>query len=72
MKERGELPVIVGEEVMTAQGEIIGLFLSEAVPAGMTALATAEAIHQQGGLVDVPHPMDPFRHGDRLGARPGS
>ncbi len=63
MKEVTKLPVIVGEEIMTAQGEIIGLFLRELVPPRMSAQETAEAIHSQGGLVYVPHPMDPFRSG---------
>jgi predicted metal-dependent phosphoesterase TrpH len=65
MKELTRLPVIVGEEIMTARGELIGLFLSERVPKGMTPRETAQLIHQQGGLVYVPHPMDPFRHGLR-------
>ncbi len=67
MKELSDLPVIVGEEIMSAQGEIIGLFLSEPVPPGMSPQQTVDAIQQQGGLVYVPHPMDPFRRG--LGTR---
>ncbi|HYM49778.1 MAG TPA: PHP domain-containing protein [Candidatus Limnocylindrales bacterium] len=63
MKEVASLPVIVGEEIMTARGEMIGLFLSELVPPGMSPHKTAEMIHQQGGLVYVPHPLDPLRHG---------
>jgi len=51
--------VIVGEEVMTArQGEVIGLFLEEKIPRGMTLEATIAAIRAQGGLVYVPHPFD--------------
>lgn len=50
--------VIVGEEVKTAEGaDVIGLFLSEKIPGGTPALATAQAIHDQGGLVYVPHPF---------------
>ena len=56
LKELSDLPVIVGEEIMTAQGELIGLFLREPVPAGMSAVETVEAIRGQGGLVHVPHP----------------
>lgn len=63
LKEISDLPVIVGEEIMTARGELIGLFLSEPVAPGLALLQTAELIHQQGGLVYVPHPMDPFRRG---------
>ncbi len=51
--------VIAGEEVKTAgQGEVIGLFLREEVPRGMSFGETVEAIRGQGGLVYVPHPFD--------------
>jgi predicted metal-dependent phosphoesterase TrpH len=51
--------VIVGEEVMTAeQGEVIGLFLEEQIPRGMTLEETIAEIRRQGGLVYVPHPFD--------------
>lgn len=49
--------VIVGEEVSTRDGEIIGLFLDEAIPRGLTAEETIARIHDQGGLVSVPHPF---------------
>jgi predicted metal-dependent phosphoesterase TrpH len=53
--------VIVGEEVKTAeQGEVIGLFLEEKIPRGMTMAETIGAIREQGGLVYVPHPFDRF------------
>ncbi|MDQ6776010.1 MAG: glycosyltransferase [Actinomycetota bacterium] len=51
--------VIVAEEVKTAdQGEVIGLFIEEKVPRGMTLQATIDNIKGQGGLVYVPHPFD--------------
>jgi hypothetical protein len=51
--------VIVGEEVKTAsQGEVIGLFLSERIPRGLTLAETVAEIRRQGGLVYVPHPFD--------------
>ena len=56
-----ELPltVIVGSEVKTeSQGEVIGLFLREEVPRGLSFAETVERIHAQGGLVYVPHPFD--------------
>ncbi len=57
----GDLKVIVGEEVKTAeQGEVIGLFLEEKIPRGMTMAETIAAIRGQGGLVYVPHPFDRF------------
>jgi len=59
--ETGELKVIVAEEVKTAeQGEVIGLFLEEKIPRGMTMERTIAAIREQGGLVYVPHPFDRF------------
>ena len=51
--------VIVGEEVKTAeQGEVIGLFISEKIPRGLTLQQTIAEIKRQGGLVYVPHPFD--------------
>jgi predicted metal-dependent phosphoesterase TrpH len=57
----GDIEVIVGEEVKTAeQGEVIGLFLEEKIPRGMTMAETIAEIRRQGGLVYVPHPFDRF------------
>jgi glycosyltransferase involved in cell wall biosynthesis len=51
--------VIVGEEVKTAdQGEVIGLFIEEKIPRGMSLEETIAEIKRQGGLVYVPHPFD--------------
>jgi predicted metal-dependent phosphoesterase TrpH len=59
--ELGDLKVIVAEEVKTAeQGEVIGLFLEEKIPRGMSMAETLAAIREQGGLVYVPHPFDRF------------
>jgi predicted metal-dependent phosphoesterase TrpH len=56
---RGAIKVIVGEEVKTAsQGEVIGLFIEEKIPRGMTLEQTVAEIKRQGGLVYVPHPFD--------------
>jgi predicted metal-dependent phosphoesterase TrpH/glycosyltransferase involved in cell wall biosynthesis len=53
------IKVIVAEEVKTAhQGEVIGLFLDELIPRGMTMAETIAEIRRQGGLVYVPHPFD--------------
>lgn len=54
--------VIVGEEVRTAAGEIIGLFLRERLPFGLKAEEAVARIRDQGGIVYVPHPFDPLRH----------
>ena len=53
--------VVIGEELKTHAGEIIGLFLSERVPIGVQPRDAAELIRAQGGLVYVPHPFDPMR-----------
>ena len=54
-----ELIVIPGEEVKTAdQGEVIGLFLSEEIPRGLSFGETVDAIRAQGGIVYLPHPFD--------------
>jgi predicted metal-dependent phosphoesterase TrpH len=51
--------VIVAEEVKTAeQGEVIGLFIEEKIPRGLTLEETVAEIKRQGGLVYVPHPFD--------------
>jgi len=55
------LTIIVGEEVRSADGDMIGLYLERAVPPGLSAAETAAAIHEQGGLVGLPHPFDRFR-----------
>lgn len=55
--------IIVGQEITTSQGEIVGLFLSELVRPKQTAKATAVAIHKQGGLVYIPHPFETVRKG---------
>jgi len=48
--------VIVGEEISTRDGEIIGLFLERAIGRDLSAEETIDRIHAQGGLVSVPHP----------------
>jgi len=57
-REMATFPVIVGEEVMTLEGEVLGLFLEKCVPSGLTAAQTIELIRGQGGLAGVPHPFD--------------
>jgi predicted metal-dependent phosphoesterase TrpH len=58
--------VIVGEEVKTAEGvDVSGLFLTEKIAKGTSAVETAQAIREQGGLVYIPHP---FAGGKGLGA----
>lgn len=63
VKEAADFRVIIGEEIRSSEGEIIGLFLSEEVPPELSARETIERIRAQGGLVSLPHPTDRFRGG---------
>ena len=60
---RNDLPlgIIVGEEISTTEGELIGLFLNEKVEAGLTPEETVAEIKRQGGLVLLPHGFDPLK-----------
>lgn len=49
--------VVVGEEVSTAAGHVIGLFIEEHIPAGMSVVETIAAINEQGGVTMIPHPF---------------
>jgi predicted metal-dependent phosphoesterase TrpH len=51
------LEVVVGEEITSKWGHIIGLFLTEAVPAGLSAPETIARINEQGGIAIIPHPF---------------
>lgn len=53
--------IIVGEEVSTSEGEIIGLYLTEPVPRDLSPEETVERIKAQGGLVLLPHGFDPLK-----------
>lgn len=55
--------IIVGEEIMTTSGEIIGLYLKERIKSGLSPLETVKQIKEQGGLVYVPHPFESVRKG---------
>jgi predicted metal-dependent phosphoesterase TrpH len=63
--------IIVGEEVKTADGDLLAVFIEKAVQPGLSALETIAAIREQGGLVGVPHPFDRLRgYGRKSGADP--
>ncbi len=54
--------VIVGEEVLTAEGlDLIGLFLTRHIARGLPFRAVAQEIRDQGGIVYLPHPFDSRR-----------
>ena len=57
----GPVRMIVGEEVRTQSGEIIGLFLNERVPYVLPLAEAVARIRSQGGLVYLPHPYDSGR-----------
>jgi predicted metal-dependent phosphoesterase TrpH len=53
--------VVIGEEISTLNGHLLGLWLAERVPPGLPALETIERIHAQGGLAVAAHPFHPLR-----------
>lgn len=54
--------VVVGQEVRTSAGELIGLYIRERLPHGIKPADAVARIRDQGGIVYVPHPYDPMRH----------
>ena len=61
MKRVAPFKVVIGEEIDTKQGEVIGYYISEEIPRGLTAVETVMRIKEQGGVVCIPHPFDSFR-----------
>ncbi len=61
MQKRAPFKVIVAEEILTTQGEIIGMFLKEVIPSELPVSETIARIREQGGLVCIPHPFDLIR-----------
>ncbi len=66
-----KLHIIVGEEVSSLDGHIVGLFLERRVRPGMSAAATVHAIHDQGGLAMAAHPFWRTQRQGRSGAAHG-
>jgi len=56
--------VIVGEEIQTTKGELIAYFLSEWVPPKLDPMETILRLREQGAVISIPHPFDPFRGKD--------
>ena len=54
--------IIVAEEILTPRGEIMGMFLKEGIPSGLSVEETISRIKAQDALVSIPHPFDMFRH----------
>ncbi|MBI4303673.1 MAG: PHP domain-containing protein [Chloroflexi bacterium] len=61
MKRLAPFKVIVAEEVLTHHGEIMGMFLKESIPSGISVEEAISRIKAQDGLVCLPHPFDTFR-----------
>jgi len=61
MQKIAPFKVIVAEEILTTQGEIMGMFLKETIPSGSTPAETVRRIREQGGLVNIPHPFETMR-----------
>jgi predicted metal-dependent phosphoesterase TrpH len=55
--------VIVGEEIMTTQGELLGYFMQETIPPGLTPEETIRRLREQGAVISVSHPFDRLRKG---------
>lgn len=62
LKKGNKIKVIIGEEIMTSSGEIIGLFLNRAIKSGLTPKETIKEILLQNGVVYIPHPYDEKRY----------
>ncbi len=57
LKQIAPFQVIVAEEILTSAGEIIGFFLNEEIPKGLSPQEAISRIRKQGGLVGIPHPF---------------
>ena len=55
--------VIVGEEIMTSQGEILGYFMQESIPKGLSPEEAIRRLREQGAVISVSHPFDRLRKG---------
>jgi predicted metal-dependent phosphoesterase TrpH len=53
--------VVVGEEISTLNGHLLGLYLTERVPPGLSAEESIRRVHGQGGLAVAAHPFHPLR-----------
>ena len=60
LQKMAPFKVIIGEEILTSKGEIIGLFLTELIPPYLSPEETVSCIKGQGGLVLIPHPFDRY------------
>jgi predicted metal-dependent phosphoesterase TrpH len=61
MQKLAPFKVIVAEEILTTEGEIMGMFLKETIPSGITPREAIKRIREQDGLVNIPHPFETIR-----------
>jgi predicted metal-dependent phosphoesterase TrpH len=61
MQKIAPFKVIVAEEILTTEGEIMGMFLKGTIPSGITPEEAVKRIREQGGLVNIPHPFETIR-----------
>jgi predicted metal-dependent phosphoesterase TrpH len=61
MQKIAPFKVIVAEEILTTEGEIMGMFLKETIPSGITPQEAVKRIREQGGVVNIPHPFETIR-----------
>ena len=61
IKDMAPFKVIVAEEILTPEGEIMGMFLKETIASGCSPEEAVKSIKEQGGLVCIPHPFDRYR-----------
>jgi len=61
MQKIAPFKVIVAEEILTTDGEIMGMFLKETIPSGITPQEAVKRIREQDGLVNIPHPFETIR-----------
>lgn len=63
MKKLAPELVIVGEEIMTPKGELLGYFMKESIPEGLSPQETIKRLRDQGAVISVSHPFDRLRKG---------
>lgn len=61
MQRIAPFTVIVAEEILTPYGELMGMFLKETIPSGLSVEQTIAMIRAQEGIVCIPHAFDLLR-----------
>ncbi len=63
VKEIAPERVIIAEEIFTSKGELLGYFMQERIPPGLSPQETIERLREQGAVISVSHPFDAYRKG---------